>query len=109
MQTQKIIQIAKDMAAALKADEFELIAFGTTTLSGILDCGIHIQHDQMEEFAPLADWTLNVKRSDQNTYPFEHSVIVDGVRVFCITKEPIEINEAMISAAEDVMFARRNG
>jgi hypothetical protein len=93
MKTQKLIQIMKDMAAALKENEFGLIAFGTTSLSTLEDLGLHISEDKMEEFAPLAKWTLNVSRGteDASPYPFQHFVIIDDVRVFCITKERIGV------------------
>jgi len=54
--------------------------------------GVHIREDRLEDVAPLSEWNLNQKRNSED-YPFEHSIVVEGVTFFVISVKPIEIPE----------------
>jgi hypothetical protein len=55
---------------------------------GISLNGVQIQASGMADFAPLSNWTLNVDRGD-DTFPFEHFIVIDGVKFHCISVNPI--------------------
>lgn len=63
--------------------------YDTFEVSGMGERGIHVQLRAIPQIAPVENWTLNIDRGD-TTYPYEHSITLDGVKFFAISVHPLK-------------------
>lgn len=63
--------------------------YDTFEVSGMGERGIHVQLGAIPQIAPVENWTLNRDRGD-TIYPYEHSIILDGVKFFAISAHPLK-------------------
>lgn len=80
----RVIELQREFAAL----------YHSTNLISLRESFVHIAPEGMADIAPLAEWSLNNDRHDE-TFPYEHSIIVSGVMFQAITAERITLTEAV--------------
>lgn len=77
----------KRLARLMKAEAKEYRETGFIAFASGGDF-VQITAEVMSEVAPLSEWTLNQDRG-VGPYPYNHTVVIDGVMFLAISGEPI--------------------